>query len=81
MNFPCQFTIKVFGSVETELELLIIETVRKHQITIELAQITRRASSGGKYLAYSASFQVDNQVQLDNIYRDLSAHPQIIMVI
>jgi len=81
MNFPGEFTLKVFGTVEANLEAIIVPVIRKNNVDIERLRMSARVSSGGKYTAFTASFWVDSQEQLDSIYRELSSNPQIIMVL
>ena len=40
-----------------------------------------RASSGGKYLSVTCTINATSREQLDNLYRDLSSHPMVSMVL
>ena len=62
------------GVVHPEFESAILETVRKHAPDTEPHHITTRPSSKGNYTGATVKVNVDNQEQLDNIYRDLTAH-------
>lgn len=81
MQFPCEFSLKVFGKVDSEIEPIIIASLRLNGVDAEHVKITSRPSSGGKYNAFTATFTAVSQEQLDSIYRNLSGHAQIIMVL
>jgi putative lipoic acid-binding regulatory protein len=36
-----------------------------------------RASSGGKYLSITCTIRATSKPQLDNLYRELTAHPMV----
>ena len=81
IEFPCTFTVKVMGAVHPEFESAILETVRKHAPDTEPHHITTRPSSKGNYTGATVKVNVDNQEQLDNIYRDLTAHKLVKVVL
>lgn len=81
MEFPTEFSIKVVGALDSDLETLIVTTVRQNNIDIERTKITSRQSSGGKYTSFTATFTVESQEQLDNIYRVLSSNDKVLMVL
>jgi putative lipoic acid-binding regulatory protein len=43
--------------------------------------VTRRLSSGGKYLAVTATIIAESRAQLDDIYRDLNAQERVVMAL
>lgn len=81
IEFPCQFPIKVMGNAHPEFEKNILETVRQHAPDTEPHHITTRQSSKGNYTGATVKVNVDNQEQLDNIYRDLTAHKLVKVVL
>jgi putative lipoic acid-binding regulatory protein len=81
MEFPCEFSLKIFCAVTVDLEPTIIAALRANNVGIEQVKVSMRASSGGKYNAYTAAFPAESQEQLDNIYRELSSNPEVIMVL
>ena len=80
-EFPCSFPVKVMGEVLPEFESAIFETVRKHAPDTEPHHITTRPSSKGNYTSATVKVNVDNQEQLDNIYRDLTSHELVKVVL
>ena len=81
IEFPCQFPIKVMGDSHPEFEKNILETVRKHAPDTEPHHITTRLSSKGNYTGATVHVNVENQEQLDNIYRDLTSHELVKVVL
>jgi putative lipoic acid-binding regulatory protein len=55
--------------------------VRKHAPETETDAISRRESSGGKYISVTATITASSREQLDSIYYELTAHEQIIMAL
>jgi len=81
MEFPADFTMKVFGNTEINLEAIVVAAIRAHKVDVERLHIAARLSSAGKYTSLTATFHVESQEQLDSIYRELSSNPEIIMVL
>jgi len=81
LTFPCEFTLKIFGLRSDEFESAVLMIVHKHIPNFSDRAIHTRASQEGKYCAISVSVYVESREQLDNLYRDLTASPQVIMVL
>lgn len=81
MTFPCDFVIKVFGVPSDDFENHVIAMISKHYADFAESSIVRRPSKDGKYVAYSINIHVNSQEQLDNIYRDLTANPLVLMAL
>jgi len=81
LKFPCDFTLKIFGLKSDEFEAAVLGIVHKHAPNLSDRAIESRPSQQGKYCALSITIHADSKEQLDNIYRDLSASPHVIMVL
>lgn len=81
IKFPCDFTLKIFGLKSDEFEATVLVIIHKHAPNLSDRAIESRPSQQGKYCALSVTIHVDSKEQLDNIYRELSASPQVIMVL
>jgi putative lipoic acid-binding regulatory protein len=81
LEFPCQFPIKVMGKTGLELDLIVVEIVRRHAPDLHEGAVTMRPSKGGNYLAVTVLVEASSKQQLDAIYRDLSGHPQVLMAL
>ena len=79
--FPCDFIVKVFGMPSAAFEELVIAIVLKQDPHYDRKTLTQRPSKDGKYVAYSLLVHVQNQTQIDDIYRDLTASPLVLMAL
>jgi putative lipoic acid-binding regulatory protein len=81
IQFPCDFTIKVFGLSNAEFEGAALSIVYKHAPNLSGRALQTRSSKNGNYLALSITVFVDSKEQLDTIYQELSSSPHILMVL
>ncbi|CAA9889859.1 conserved hypothetical protein [Candidatus Methylobacter favarea] len=81
LKFPCQFAIKAMGKTDSEPDLVAVEIVRRHIVDIKEGAITMRSSKDGNYTAVTILIEASSRQQLDAIYQDLSAHPDILMAL
>jgi putative lipoic acid-binding regulatory protein len=81
LTFPTTFPLKVMGANEDDFESLVIEIIQKHASMVAGREITRRPSRGGKFISVTVYIQAENQQQLDAIYRELSAHERVLMML
>ena len=79
--FPCQFPIKVMGKTSSELDLVVVEIVRRHAPDLHEGAVTTRPSKDGNYLAVTIVIEATSKQQLDAIYQDLSDHPHVLMAL
>jgi len=80
-QFPCEFIIKVFGNASAEFELEVLTIIRKHILDLHENAINCRSSKDGKYLALTIKITAQSKQQLDDIYRDLSANPHVLIAL
>ena len=80
LTFPCNFTIKIFGAASDEFEAAVQRIIHKHVPKAD-STIESRLSANGKYKSLSVTVHVDSKEQLDQIYKDLSLSPQILMTL
>lgn len=81
MHFPCEFLIKVFGFASDQFEKETLTIIRKHVAELKENALKHRLSKDGKYLALTITITAESQEQLDQIYRDLSANPLVLMAL
>jgi hypothetical protein len=81
IEFPSLFPIKVMGENAADFEDAMLEIARSHDPALDRNLVTSRPSSGGKYLALTFTVTATSRQQLDDLYRALSAHPQVRMVL
>lgn len=81
LKFPCQFAIKAMGKTSAELDIVVVEIVRRHIVDIKEGAVTTRPSKDGNYTAVTILIEATSKQQLDAIYQDLSDHPEILMAL
>ena len=81
IEYPCAFPIKVMG-VRTEGLVHAITTVAHHfDPTFDASTVELRESKGGKYLGVTITVTATSREQLDELYRTLSTHPMVKVVL
>lgn len=81
IEFPCDFLIKIIGNNHAAFELEIINIAKKHFPDTKDAAITTQLSQQGNYLSISITVFATDQDTLDALYRELTQHPDIKMVL
>lgn len=81
LKFPCDFPIKVVGQLSDEFEIAVLGIIRKHLPHFSDSAYQARPSNQGKYLALTITVHVMSKEQLDDIYRDLSSSPHVLMAL
>lgn len=79
--FPCSFPIKVMGLRQDSFAQTIVDVVRKHAPDYDPRTLEMRASTAGKYLSLTCTINATSRDQLDDLYRELSSHPMVTMVL
>ncbi|HEY3538065.1 MAG: DUF493 family protein [Trinickia sp.] len=80
-EFPCDFPIKVMGKSHPDFAETIVTVVRDFDPTFEASRIEMRASSGGNYIGLTVTVRATSREQLDDIYRALTGHPMVSVVL
>lgn len=81
LRFPCVFAIKIIGRRSDEFAQSIVEIVKHHAPDYDASTIEMRPSSQGAYLSLTCTINAQSRDQLDGLYRALTAHPQVVMVL
>ena len=81
MNFPCIFPVKVMGANQDDFESLVVEIIQKHANLATDEVVTTKLSRGGRFLSLTVRIHAESQEQLDAIYRELSAHERVLMML
>jgi putative lipoic acid-binding regulatory protein len=81
IEFPCDFPIKVMGETRPDFTAEIIKAIQSVMPNFDAGKIEMRGSSGGKYISLTCTVYVISKPQLDNIYRALSSHPMVKVVL
>jgi uncharacterized protein len=81
IEYPCQFPIKVMGRRVDGLVNAISNIAHAFDPTFDPATIELRESKGGNYLGVTVTVKATNREQLDELYRTLSTHPMVKVVL
>ncbi len=81
IEFPCDFPLKIMGAAQEGFAQTILEVVRRHAPDFDGATMASRASSQGAYLSLTCTIRATSREQLDALYRELSSHPLVKVVL
>ena len=81
IEYPCQFPIKVMGKRVEGLVHAITSIVRQFDTQFDASTIELRESKGGNYLGVTVTVTATSREQLDELYRTLSTHPMVKVVL
>ena len=81
IEYPSQFPIKVMGANVEGFAQAMVGVAEGFDSAFDAGSIEVRASSGGKYLGLTLIVTATSREQLDDLYRTLSAHPMVKVVL
>lgn len=81
LKFPCDFPIKAMGKTGCDLDITVVEIVRRHAPGLSEGAIHTRDSKQGNYIAVTVVVRATSRAQLDAIYQDLVDHDDVIMAL
>lgn len=81
LEFPCAFPLKIMGLANAALEQTVLDIVLRHAPDFDGAAMEMRASSGGRYVSLTCTINATSKPQLDALYRELSGHPLVKVVL
>jgi len=81
LKFPCQFPIKIMGRANNEFRSSAIETLEACVGKIAEDDITSSLSNKGKFTALTVTIEASSKRQLDDIYKALSANPDVLFLL
>ena len=81
IDFPSLFPIKVMGLKVEGLVHAITKVAQHFDPAFDASTIELRESSGGKYLGVTITVTATSREQLDELYRTLSTHPMVKVVL
>ncbi len=81
IDYPSPFPIKVMGERADGFVQAITSIARQFDPAFDAGTIELRESSGGKYLGVTITVTATSREQLDELYRTLSTHPMVNVVL
>ena len=81
LEFPCEFPLKIMGKTHDDLAQTVLSIVTRHAPDFDGATMEMRASSGGNYVSLTCTIVATSKPQLDALYRELTGHPLVKVVL
>ncbi len=81
IEYPSAFPIKVMGAHVEGFEAAIVEVAMQFDPAFDPACVERRPSKGGNYLGLTITVTATSRDQLDDLYRTLTSHPLVKVVL
>jgi putative lipoic acid-binding regulatory protein len=81
IEYPSDFPIKIMGVMQNDFAQTMVELVQHHDPDFHAGKMTMRPSSKGNYLALTVTVRATSREQLDNLYRELSSHAMVKVVL
>jgi uncharacterized protein len=81
IEYPCHFPIKVMGAHVPGFAQAMVYVAQQFDPTFDASTVEHRPSKGGNYLGLTLSVRVTSREQLDELYRTLTSHPMVKIVL
>ena len=81
IEYPCLFPIKVIGTRVEGFTAALVSVARDFDPDFDEARLELRESRGGNYLSVTLTVTATSREQLDNLYRALTGHPLVKVVL
>jgi putative lipoic acid-binding regulatory protein len=81
IEYPSAFPIKVMGAHVAGFAEAIVMIAQQFDPSYDPATLERRPSKGGNYLGLTITVTATSREQLDELYRTLTSHPMVKMVL
>ena len=81
IEYPSRFPIKVMGAKADGFVHAVTSVARQFDPEFDASSVELRDSSAGNYLGITITVTVTSREQLDELYRTLSTHPRVKVVL
>ena len=81
IEYPSRFPIKVMGANVEGFAAAIVEVAKRFDPAFDPATVEHRPSKAGNYLGVTITITATSREQLDELYRTLSTHPMVKVVL
>lgn len=81
IEYPSQFPIKVMGANVEGFAEAIVRVAQQFDPGFDAGSIETRPSKAGNYLGVTITITATSREQLDELYRTLSTHPMVKVVL
>lgn len=81
IDYPSAFPIKVMGEQVDGFVEAMLHVAQQFDPAFDPAAVERRPSRTGRYLGLTLTITATSRAQLDELYRTLSSHPMVKVVL
>ena len=81
IEYPCRFPIKVMGAYVDGYVAALTHVAKSFDPGFDASSIELRPSKAGNYMGVTLSVYVTSREQLDELYRTLTTHPMVKIVL
>ncbi len=81
IEYPSQFPIKVMGANVDGFAEAVVRVAQQFDPGFDAASIETRPSKAGNYLGVTITITATSREQLDELYRTLTTHPMVKVVL
>ncbi|MBB3284964.1 DUF493 family protein [Mitsuaria sp. TWR114] len=81
IEYPSRFPIKVMGAHVDGFVEAIVSVARQFDPGFDASTVEQRPSKGGNYLGLTITVTATSREQLDELYRTLTTHPMVKVVL
>ena len=81
LEFPCDFPVKLMGRDTAEFHATARELVEKHTGPLDDDAIHTALSKNGRFVSITVTVNATSKQQLDDIYREITAHEDVLMAL
>ena len=81
IEYPSAFPIKVMGANVDGFAQAVVEVAMRFDPGFDPASVEMRPSKGANYLGLTITVTATSREQLDELYRALSSHPMVKVVL
>lgn len=81
IEYPSEFPIKIMGVMQDAFAETMVDLVKEHDPTFHAGKMEMRPSAKGNYLGLTVMVYATSRTQLDVLYRALTSHPMVKMVL
>ena len=81
LEFPCAFPLKIMGLAQGNLAQEVLAVIHRFAPDYDGKDMEMRASSSGKYVSLTCTVNAQSKAQLDDLYRALTSHALVKVVL
>jgi putative lipoic acid-binding regulatory protein len=81
IEYPSDFPIKIMGVMQDTFAQTMVDLVKQYDPTFDAEKMEMRPSAQGNYLGLTVTVRATSREQLDDLYRALSSHPMVKVVL